>query len=262
MMTPASWYAYEEVFQGGKFSFHKPVPGFRIDAVFSDGRIGDYHDSGTRHGKCLVQYRSGMFSKQSFGRQFAQAARQRHLGPPYALEQCDECSCGYRLVRNPWDLIMYAVQIQIYDAVNGRLARTRLYGDLFGRGDRIGLALTRCGGYGTAEKTVDPNDPADSTIRVSKTRLVEVWLPTMTDEGAPVPSGVAQKIRDRYGVTVRTIKGQLADFQGVPDLPTPEDWSVYLEAVRESHAEWLRYIELYGVTAARALYEGQGQANG
>lgn len=195
-MGASVWAAYDKIAaMPGLFRVAQPLPGWRVDRVYADGTIGDYRDDGTRYGVCL---------KYSLVR-------------PAAILHNPQCHCGYRLVRDVYTLLQY-IRIQ------GRTADTSLAWGL-GAGQfehNVGFVLTRVLGTGTAAQITDPTDPP-GTVRVSGTRLVEVYVPR-THWTEPLPAGLAQKIRNRYGVKVRQMPGDLYSFKGSPDTTAPENW--------------------------------------
>lgn len=197
LMTGSVWAAYDKVNMGGTFEFAKPLPGWRVDRVYADGTIADYKNDRTRT-----------------GRRLRPTPRFVPLDP--AIEHRTDCLCGYRIMRDVYVLLQYVL-----------LAEKSAPGVNFRAGissPSESLVLTRTLGFGLAENSKDPTDPTDDTIRVSKTQIAEVFLPR-DYLGNPVPDGLAQKIRRKYGVTVRRIPGSLYDFQGSPDTVAPDRWA-------------------------------------
>lgn len=216
-ITASAWYAYDKVQNGhGQFDFIKPLPGWRVDHVYPDGSIADYNHSGTRQGRCMQEIEHRI---------------QRHFAPP-AVDHLQGCDCGYRVCRYVWDLLKYISITEI-----ARHSRPQPYDYIDGLGLRPGkppssMVLTRTYAYGTAEKNLDPVDPP-GTIRISKTRLAEVYLPTEFN-GQAVPNTIAQQIRDRYEVPVQRIDGTVLDFSGSPtDPPPPALWPDYRTVAKE-----------------------------
>lgn len=213
-MTASAWYAYDKVAKGGQFEFAKPLPGYRVDHVYRDGSIADYKDTGTRRGICR-----------------SRDLRPWELARP-AIEYCPGCSCGYRVVRNVWRLI-YFMYLQDRKHLKRGLSIQNAgsgYGTQLRR-KPSSIVLTKVHAYGTAEKSYEWGDP-DGTVRTTNTRLLEVFLPTEY-EGTDVPASLAQKIRDRYRVTVRRIHGTIYDYPGMRlDPKQPADWTESIQAMK------------------------------
>lgn len=180
-MTDSAWNAYERVAQGGQFSFAKPLPGWQLEPVQSDGTIGNYRTT-ERHAMCK--------------------RNRSPWHPRPALEHCRNCDCGHKISRDVLLLLYYARYRQAQHGIN------------LSDSDTVSLALTRVHGYGTAEHCRSKTSPK-GTIRTSNVRLVEVFLPTEHD-GNTVPSGLADKIQDRYKVNVQHIDGGLFDQHRQP----------------------------------------------
>lgn len=221
-MTASAWYAYDKIARGGQYEFAKPLPGYRFDHVYPDGSIGDYKDSPIRRGRCYKSTRQGPYHWQL------------NLNPlgfnPPALERCRDCTCGYRMARSVWLLMRYMYNMELLEAA-GKLPAYSNQRSL-GHGQQLGrrassIVLSRVHGSGAAEKGDDDDNPG--TIRVAKTQLVEVFLPT-EHQGNPVPDSLAQKIRDRYKVTVRRVPGTLYNYKPTNlDPPMPDEWPNFVK---------------------------------
>ena len=227
-ITASAWAAYDYVKQNGLCGFHKPLPGWRIDRLYPDGTIGDYRDDGTRKARCLAP------------------AKLADLPFRQPIAHDPKCPCGYRIVRDVYGLLQYT-----YTAFSFAL------GNAHGKGeDYAAQVLTRVLGYGDAapSHTVDRTDPL-GCIRVTSTRLAEVYIPSTQRGGAINAKGLADKVRRRYSVTVHTLSGDLDTFPGSPDTVPPEGWPLIPDGGHTvkaggQHKElrWLTTAELDALT--------------
>lgn len=189
-MNGRDWASYDKVAAIGHCNIAIPLAGWRVDTVYADGTIGDYRSDGTRVARCI-----------------------KFRGAP-AIVHDPECFCGYRIVRDVYTLLQY-IRVQ---------GRTADEGVSFGnrRRSALGFVLTRVLGSGDAAPITDHTDPP-GTVRVTRTQLAEVYLPRRYFYQA-LPKGLARKIRDKYGVTVRQMPGDLYSFPGSPDTIAPDGW--------------------------------------
>ena len=177
-MTASAWHAYDKISNtNDKFYFTKPLPGWRIEHVSTDGTISDYSLHRTRTAKCYHQAR-------------------RPFQAPIAIETCEHCDCGYHLVRNVWDLLHYLDKWEVTSAYLKRMGQDPQRG-LGQQQHKTNMAtiLARTHAYGTTERSFNETDPPE-TIRVTKTVMREVFLPT-THNGKPVPEHIAETISHR-----------------------------------------------------------------
>lgn len=196
LITGPAWAAYDYIRQNGICGFLKPLPGWRVEKLYTDSTIGDFSSEGTRTAKCYAP-RPSLID---------------HFTPHPAVEHDRACHCGIRVCRDVYTLLQYVATCG-WKAPEGNYA---------------GLILERVLVSGSAAparaRTGRVNYP-DGTIRATSIRLAEVFLPADLAHHA-------DNIGTRYGVPVHTMPGDIFTFPGTPDTRAPEGWPEPLTEIR------------------------------
>ncbi len=180
---------YELPKPGKLMDVFTPLPGFRMDSVLPDGRIGSFRDSGlTPQAVChstLATFRT------PFGSSYADA-----------LTHNPKCSCGYRIVRSKRNLAEFAVHVA-ESQMEGSMSIFLNHAFSTAAGDTSGLVVVECSvpeGATIAYRCVE-DEEMPGTIRTNRLQLGKrAYMPRWV--GGVDQKPLAKLIRNRYGLRV------------------------------------------------------------
>lgn len=186
---------YDNTVPGSLFELGVALPGYRIELVTADGRIGSYRDGGiTPVAHCDLRYRH----KARNLLEMMNMLQYRASSP--ALTHDRDCTyCGHRIVRSLKELTDFVAHV-----AEAKNQQTLFLNHAYYAGTGKYLAVVECsvpaGGLITHRNLKDHELPG--TIRTNQLELGgTVYLPRFF--GATDQRPVAQRIRERYGVKVR-----------------------------------------------------------